>query len=151
MVHKNLKSTVGSLRLECSVFPDNLILIDQSHHLNLKEGKKEKPEFVRDLTKVINYLKSVTIKSKRLDKFDEVSILFLESEPEKVNDTVANSIPMNLFTEAYLRYPEAEKIKFEQEQDKLLDYLENLLDTCVDDIREYLKNNKISADSSENK
>lgn len=138
MNHKNLKSTFDSLKTECNKFPSEVALFDQLNHLNIEENPKAKPIFVRSIEGIKRGLKLL-----KHDEFTDNNILILESEPEKINDTKDNSVSMNLFSEQYLKYSQAEKEKIEQSQDEIIEYILKLLEECTDDIRDYLNNHHL--------
>ncbi len=136
MVYKNLKKICGGLDVD---FPNQFkkaIIFDQNTHTNLNEGnKKEKPKFIRDFEKIQKSIKTFL----KLDYFNESNILIFESEKDKMTDTKDNSILINIFSERYLFFSKEEKEQFEKTQNKIIDYIVNLLDECKEDIREYIK------------
>ena len=138
MNHKNLKSTFDSLKTECNKFPSEVALFDQLNHLNIEENPKAKPIFVRSIEGIKGGLKVL-----KHEEFTDNNILILESEPDKINDTKDNSVSMNLFSEQYLSYSQAEKEKIEQSQDEIIEYILKLLEECTDDIRDYLNNHHL--------
>ena len=136
MVYKNLKKICGGLDVD---FPNQFkkaIIFDQNTHTNLNEGnKKEKPKFIRDFEKIQKSIKTFL----KLDYFNESNILIFESEKDKMTDTKDNSILINIFSERYFFFSKEEKEQFEKTQNKIIDYIVNLLDECKEDIREYIK------------
>jgi hypothetical protein len=136
MVYKNLKKICGGLDVD---FPNQFkkaIIFDQNTHSNLNEGnKKEKPKFIRNFEKIQKSIKTFL----KLDYFNETNILIIESEKDKISDTKDNSILINIFSERYFFFSKEEKEQFEKTQNKIIDYIVNLLDECKEDIREYIK------------
>ena len=136
MVYKNIKKICGGLDVD---FPNQFkkaIIFDQNTHTNLNEGnKKEKPKFIRDFEKIQKSIKTFL----KLDYFNESNILIFESEKDKMTDTKDNSILINIFSERYFFFSKEEKEQFEKTQNKIIDYIVNLLDECKEDIREYIK------------
>ena len=136
MVYKNLKKICGGLDVD---FPNQFkkaIIFDQNTHSNLNEGnKKEKPKFIRNIKKIQKSIKTFL----KLDYFNETNILIIESEKDKISDTKDNSILINIFSERYFFFSKEEKEQFEKTQNKIIDYIVNLLDECKEDIREYIK------------
>ena len=65
--------------------------------------------------------------------------MIFESEKDKIFDTKDNSIVINIFSERHFFFNKEEKEQFEKIENKIIDYIVNLLDECVDDIREYIK------------
>ncbi len=113
-------------------------MFDQSVHDNISENKSAKPNFVRNLEKIISACKTKNF------EFNETNILVLESEKEKADSIKSNMIELNIYSEEFIIFSEDEKKKFDEKIDKVLDYLENLLNECDCDIREYLAKNPIS-------
>ena len=73
----------------------------------------------------------------------------MESEEDKVaEDNKHNSIFVSVFSEKYLESDEQNKLAIDLEGDKAINYIYKLLETCNDDIREYINKNKISNDYS---
>ncbi len=136
MIYKNLKKIYGGLDAD---FPNQFkkaIIFDQNTHSNLNEGnKKEKPKFIRNFEKIQKSIKTFL----KLDYFNETNILIIESEKDKISDTKDNSILINIFSERYFFFSKEEKEQFEKTQNKIIDYIVNLLDECKEDIREYIK------------
>lgn len=156
-VRKNIKKGLDAINMFVANWPDNneIITFAQEHHFNynlVDKKTKQKPEFVRDLKKICDY-----IKNSKNKEIDENHILILESEKDKIiednDDRISSdfkdkvkstkniSIQMKLFSEAYIEYPEAEKIKFSKIEDAFLDYICNLLDNCTTSVETYLKEN----------
>lgn len=140
MMHKNLRGTIDALKVELSDFPSEFALFDQTIHINTNPNPKEKPVFVRDMTKITHVLKNVCKKT----EFSESNILILESEADKINNTKDNTVIMNLFSEQYLEYSNEEKELFSKKQDEIIEYVEKLLNECSNDIREYIVANPLN-------
>jgi hypothetical protein len=136
MVYKNLKKICGGLDVDFTNQFKKAIIFDQNTHSNLNEGnKKEKPKFIRNFEKIQKSIKTFL----KLDYFNETNILIIESEKDKISDTKDNSILINIFSERYFFFSKEEKEQFEKTQNKIIDYIVNLLDECKEDIREYIK------------
>lgn len=136
MVYKNLKKICGGLDVDYPNQFKKAIIFDQNTHTNLNEGnKKEKPKFKRDFDKILKSIKTFM----KIDYFNESNILIFESEKDKIFDTKDNSIVINIFSERHFFFNKEEKEQFEKIENKIIDYIVNLLDECVDDIREYIK------------
>lgn len=134
MVHKNLRGTIEALKVELNDFPSEYALFDQTIHVNTNTDHKAKPVFIRDINKMLHVLHNLCKKT----ELTESNILILESEFDKVDNTKANSVMMNLFSEQYLDYSNEEKELFAKKQDEIIDYVEKLLNDCSNDVREYL-------------
>ena len=126
MTVKNLKPCIEFITIRVKNFT-KFVIFDQSCHQEvMKEGSK-KPEFTRDLMKII---KTAQINN----EIDETNTLIIESEMEKNGNCASNSIGFSCFDE-----------KFDgKDHEGLINYLVVLLDECEGDIREYiaLKNYK---------
>ena len=73
----------------------------------------------------------------------------MESEEDKIGvDNKNNSIFVSVFSEKYLESDEQKKLAIDLEGDKSINYIYKLLETCNDDIREYINRNKISDEYS---
>ena len=136
MVYKNLKKICGGLDVDYPNQFKKAIIFDQNTHTNLNEGnKKEKPKFKRDFDKILKSIKTFM----KIDYFNESNILIFESEKDKMTDTKDNSIVINIFSERHFFFNKEEKEHFEKIENKIIDYIVNLLDECKEDIREYIK------------
>jgi len=133
MVLKNLKPCIECIPLEIKNFTKFLIF-DQSTHDNNNPDKKDKPNFIRDMNKII----------KETDNsFNETNIVILESESEKSENIKSNMIDMNVYSEKYFHLTAEEKERFGTKIDELLEFLLKLLNECDTDVREYLSKNSI--------
>ena len=161
MNYKNLKNCWDGLEKQFSAkCPKKVILLDQKVHESIMlDPDKKKPTFYRNMKKIIEFLKKEkNIKDKNTDKdgeeednieyFNEKNILILESEEDKIGDTKSNSIFVNLFNEQYLEFNEKDKEAIDLEGDKIINYIIKLLETCTDDIRDYINRNKITDEYS---
>ena len=143
MTQKNLKAAIEGLDVQFNKFlPKKYSVISQGDHDVIKPViKKEIPQFFRSMEKIINHLKQ----KDKWDYFDEKNILILEGDKNKITEgTMANTLVSDLFSEEYLLSDKEKKIKIEQEGDKLIRYVINLLENCSTDIREYLSQNPIN-------
>jgi hypothetical protein len=138
MIKKNLEQCIDCLQIMIPNFDKNYLMFDQSVHENISQNKSGKPNFVRNLEKIINVCMSKNF------EFNETNILVLESEKEKAESIKANKIELNVFSEEFIVFSEEEKKKFEEKIDKVFDYLENLLNECDCDVREYLVKNPMT-------
>lgn len=157
MCFKNLKAcweTLGKIDNEINqLYPKNVVYIDQNLHDQApqdpqgKDKKNNKKVFFRNMDKIIGLLKNNKNKNKDNEQdntsyFSENNILILESEPDKMSEnTINNSIRLNIFTEEYLQKNENEKTAIDLQVDNFIHYLVNLLNNCGDDIRSYIKQN----------
>lgn len=150
MKYSNFKSTYDAMKRHGDIPRKDVIpanrdppLLDQECHENKNPNSKGKPIFVRDINKIYGRLE----KSKEYGEFEAKNTLILESEmggeDDKTEYTRANSLRMNLFSEQYLLYDNEKQKKFEEYQDKLIAYVEKLLEECTDDVRDYLNKHKL--------
>ena len=155
MSYKNLKNCWDGLEKQFSdICPKKVLFFDQKDHEAIIRDPKEKPEFYRNMKKILEHLKkerSMNNKNKDKDEeegdnveyFNEKNIIILESEEEKMGDIKNNAIYVQLFSEQYLEYDEKKKAVIDIKGDKVIEYLIKLLETCNDDIRNYINRNKI--------
>jgi hypothetical protein len=156
MCFKNLKAcweALGKIDNEIyQLYPKNVVYIDQNLHDQAedpqnKDKKNSKKIFFRNMDRIIEMLKNHKGKNKdseqdNLSYFNYNNILILESEPDKMSEnTINNSIRLNIFNEEYLQKDEKGKIATDLEVDKFIDYLVKLLNECGEDIRSYIKQN----------
>jgi len=137
MIKKNLEQCIDCVKIMIPNFENNFLMFDQSVHNNTNENQSAKPNFVRNLEKMISACKTKNF------EFNETNILVLESEKEKADSIKSNMIELNIYSEEFIIFNEDEKKIFEEKIDKVLDYLEKLLNECDCDIREYLVKNPI--------
>ena len=151
MTFKNLKACWDALeKLDNEInglCPKDIIFIDQNLHEQItKDPKSKKKTFLRDMKKIIEYLKKNKGKNKdeqdNTGYFNEHNILILESEQDKMTDSTRNNtIRLNIFSEGYLQKDEKGKKAIDLDVDKCLKYLVKLLKDCGEDIRSYIKQN----------
>ena len=159
MDYKNLKKCWDGLEIQFSTkCPKKVIFLDKKVHDSINHENKI-PTFYRNMKKIIEFLKKekdITNKNKDKDEeegdnieyFNEKNILILESEEDKIGDTKSNSIFVNLFNEQYLEFNEKDQEAIDLEGDKIINYVIKLLETCTDDIRDYINRNKITNEYS---
>ena len=154
MSYKNLKNCWDGLEKQFSnICPKKVLFFDQKDHDEIKEPQ-QKPSFYRNMSKIIEHLKkekNTNNKNKEKDEeeggnveyFNEKNIIILESEEEKMGDIKNNAIYVQLFSEQYLEFDTQQKTAIDIKGDKVIDYLIKLLETCSDDIRDYINRNKL--------
>ena len=143
MTQKNLKAAIEGLDIQFNKYlPKKYSVISQGEHDVIKPAmKKEIPQFFRNMEKIISHVKQ----KDKWDYFDEKNILILEGDKNKITEgTMGNTLISDLFSEEYLLYDKEKKIKAEQEGDKIISYVVNLLENCSTDIRDYLSQNPIN-------
>ena len=163
MTFRNLKICWEGLEKqfnnEC---PKNVIFIEQNDHEKIQlDPKNKKMSFFRSMKKIIEHLS--TEKKKKLKKknsiddesennfeyFNEKNILIVESEEDKIaEDNKNNSIFVSVFSEKYLESSQQKKLAIDLEGDKAINYIYTLLETCNEDVREYINKNKINNEYS---
>ena len=157
MNKRNLKNCWDGLEKQFSTeCPKNVLLFDQTDHDEIKDPKEKKPKYFRNINKIKEHLKKLKDQENKdkeegenVQPFDEKNILILESEPDKkVENTEHNSINVNLFSEEYLKMSNEDKEAINLEGNKVINYVYDLLENCIDDIRVYINRNKITNDYS---
>ena len=162
MTYRNLKNCWDGLEKQfTNECPKNVIFIEQNDHEKIQlDPKSKKLSFSRSMKKIIEHLsaeKKKELKKKNYDDesennfqcFNEKNILIVESEEDKIGeDNKNNSIFVSVFSEKYLESDAQKKLAIDLEGDKSINYIYKLLETCNDDIREYLNRNKISDEYS---
>ena len=162
MTYRNLKNCWDGLEKQfTNECPKNVIFIEQNDHEKIQlDPKSKKLSFFRSMKKIIEHLsaeKKKELKKKNYDDesennfqcFNEKNILIVESEEDKIGeDNKNNSIFVSVFSEKYLESDEQKKLAIDLEGDKSIKYIYKLLETCNDDIREYINRNKISDEYS---
>ena len=154
MKYSNFKSTYDAMKRHGDIPRQDVIpadydlpLLDQECHENKNPNSKSKPIFVRDINKIYGRLKKSKEYGEIAKTFETKNTLILESEiggeDDKTEYTRATSLRMNLFSEQYLLYDNEKQKKFEEYQDKLIAYVEKLLEECTDDVRDYLNKHKL--------
>lgn len=147
MTNKNLKAAIEGLDVQFNKFlPKKFSIISQGDHDVIKPAiKKEIPQFFRNMEKIINHVKQ----KDKWDYFDEKNILILEGDKNKITEgTMGNTLVSNLFSEEYLLFDKQKKNKIEQDGDKLIKYVINLLENCSIDIRDYLAQNPFNVNGN---
>ena len=156
MSYKNLKNCWDGLEKQFSQkCPKKVVFFDQKAHEEIMlDPNKKKPSYFRNMKKILEQLKKDKDINKKKEKeedeeengeiFSEKNILIIESEEDKMTDTKNNSIFVNLFNEQYLEYDEQHQKAIDLEGDKVINYIYKLLETCTDDIRDYINRNKIT-------
>ena len=140
MTFKNLKAAIDGLDIQFNeLLPKKYGIISQNEHDIIRpNNKNEMPIFFRNIDKIIQHLKQV----EKWDYFDEKNIIILEGDENKMSEsTENNSIISCLFTENYLESDIKKRYSIEQEGDKIINYIINLLENCPNDIRDYLSHN----------
>ena len=162
MTYRNLKNCWDGLEKQfTNDCPKNVIFIEQNDHEKIPlDPNSKKLSFFRSMKKIIEHLsaeKKKELKKKNYDDesennfqcFNEKNILIVESEEDKIGeDNKNNSIFVSVFSEKYLESDEQKKLAIDLEGDKSINYIYKLLETCNDDIREYINRNKISDEYS---
>jgi hypothetical protein len=162
MTYRNLKNCWDGLEKQfTNECPKNVIFIEQNDHEKIRlDPNSKKLSFFRSMKKIIEHLsaeKKKELKKKNYDDesennfqcFNEKNILIVESEEDKIGeDNKNNSIFVSVFSEKYLESDEQKKLVIDLEGDKSINYIYKLLETCNDDIREYINKNKISDEYS---
>ena len=162
MTYRNLKNCWDGLEKQfTNECPKNVIFIEQNDHEKIPlDPNSKKLRFFRSMKKIIEHLsaeKKKELKKKNYDDesennfqcFNEKNILIVESEEDKIGeDNKNNSIFVSVFSEKYLESDAQKKLAIDLEGDKSINYIYKLLETCNDDIREYINRNKISDEYS---
>ena len=143
MTYKNLKAAIDGLDVQFNeLLPKKYAIISQNEHdIIIPSNKKEMPIFFRNIFKIIQHLKQV----EKWDYFDEKNIVILEGDKNKIGEsTESNTIISSLFSEEYLESDIKKKYAIEQEGEKIINYVINLLENCPNDVRDYLSHNFIN-------
>ena len=134
LIPKNVYPFVNDL-VSTSAFPENWKLLHQGSHIRLK-GRPRDKSVVRDMKKIIH---NININSDT--KFDQTNIVILESDYEKIYNTLENSVKMILFTRNNFFYNEQQQEAYHNLEDAIILYTINLLNNCTYDVRQYIKDN----------
>ena len=118
-----------------SDFPENWKLLHQSSHIRLK-GRPRDKSVVRYMKKIIH---NININSDT--KFDQTNIVILESDYDKIYNTLENSVKIILFTRNNFFYNEQQQEAYHQLENAIILYTINLLNSCTYDVRQYIKDN----------
>jgi hypothetical protein len=156
MQSKNLKPCIETISLEIKNFC-NFLMFDQGCHDELKvkkkvdtnnTNKKEKfkkpvwkpetkkaPEFRRNQDKIIAVSKRIGV------EINETNFLVLESEEEKSSMIKSNIVKLLVMEDNFFEKTKEEIEEMEKRHEHIFQWLVTLLDTCDDDIREYIIQN----------
>ena len=115
-------------------FPEDNLFFTQRNHSYFKSNSY-KTKFVRS----INEIEKGFIKRKKYG-YDKTNFIILESDQQKIGDPESTSIPMKVFPENYYYLPQTETDALKVLEMKYIDYIENLLENCIGDVRTYLEN-----------
>ena len=140
MTFKNLKAAIDGLDVQFNeLLPKKYGIISQNEHDIIRPNNKEEmPIFFRNIDKIIQHLKQV----EKWDYFDEKNIVILEGDKNKMSESTENNTIIScLFTEDYLESDMKRRYSIEQEGDKIINYIINLLENCPNDVRDYLSHN----------
>ena len=121
--------------VETSTFPEKWKLLDQSSHIRLR-GRPRDKSVVRDMKKIIH-----NININNDTTFDKTNIVILESDYDKIYNTLENSVKMILFTRNNFFYNEQQQEAYHKLEDAIILYILNLLNNCTYDVRQYIKDN----------
>ena len=121
--------------VETSTFPENWKLLDQSSHIRLR-GRPRDKSVVRDMKRIIH-----NININNDTTFDKTNIVILESDYDKIYNTLENSVKMILFTRNNFFYNEQQQEAYHKLEDAIILYILNLLNNCTYDVRQYIKDN----------
>jgi hypothetical protein len=131
MVKKNLQPCIDAIPIGVKNFT-KYVLFDQDSHDNTHPTGK--PNFVRNLDKMKSKCKHYED-----GNFNESNMVILESEHDKISESSKNnSLNMNVFSEQYMTFTPEESLEFDLKTEKILSYLEKMLNEVEGDIREYL-------------
>lgn len=134
MVSKNICPIINDI-VRTSTFPEQWKLLHQGSHIRLKHRPPDKA-VVRDRNKIINNL------NKDNDtQFNETNFIILESDYDKIYNTLKNSVKIILFTRNNFYYNQKQEDAYHQLEDAIICYTLKLLDTCTYDVREYIRDN----------
>ena len=134
LIPKNVCPFVNYL-VETSTFPEKWKLLDQSSHIRLR-GRPRDKSVVRDMKKIIH-----NININNDTTFDKTNIVILESDYDKIYNTLENSVKMILFTRNNFFYNEQQQQAYHKLEDAIILYILNLLNNCTYDVRQYIKDN----------
>ena len=149
MTLKNLKAAIDGLDIQFNeLLPKKYGIISQNDHDVINpQNKKDMPIFFRNIDKIILHLKQV----EKWDYFDEKNIVILEGDKNKMSDsTENNSIISCLFSEEYLESDLKKKYLIEKEEDRIINYVINLLENCPNDVRDYISHNLVYDNYTDN-
>ena len=111
---------------------NNPIIINQDYHDKINDIL-----YKRSMKQIIQYLRN-----NEYNYFDERNIIIIEGKPDKIGeDTKDNSIVINLYNKEYIESYEEKKELLNKRSDKVIKYINDLLENCEDDIRNYINKN----------
>lgn len=148
MTLKNLKEAIDGLDIQFNeILPKKYGVISQNDHDIIEPAnKKDIPLFFRNIDKIIQHLKQV----EKWDYFDEKNILILEGDKNKMSDSTENNTIIScLFSEEFLESDAKRRYILEQEEDRIINYVVNLLENCPNDVRDYLSHNNLYENGNE--
>ena len=136
MKQQNLQNCWEGLKIlsNINIKLDPICIDQESHDLD----PEQKNNFFRSMKKIIECLKK-----RKYKNYNERNIIILESEEKKIADTKDNTILVNLFSEQYIEASEEERASIDNKGDEVINYIKDLLEYCIDDIRIYINNNKL--------
>jgi hypothetical protein len=142
MISKNLKPCIEAISIDIKNFTP-FLMFDQGCHEEVPQqvninSKPPKPIFKRSQEKMIASAKKFSF------DINETNYLVLESEPDKGDHIKSNMIKLTLMNENFFELSREEILQLEKKYDVILNYTEKLLDTCEDDIRDYLSQNPLT-------
>lgn len=141
MAKRNLEKAVETLKRgeEISQTNSNIeYLFDQDGHEIIDDKSAQGGKsFKRCLKK---------IKEKTKNHFDDSNTIIIESEVDKADNIKFNMIEFQSFSEETILASADEKENIHKKIHKLINYLENLLNECAVDVKEYLAKNSFNGD-----
>jgi hypothetical protein len=139
MLSKNIKPCIEFISIDLGQSFTKFLLYDQFAHDNTQKDNKEKPNFVRNLEKIIT-----NSNSNQDWSFNETNIAIVESEVDKMEKTRDNSVVFNSFDESFFGLSDEKKEEVNRKADKFINNLVAMLEECETDVREYLANHEIN-------
>ena len=135
MTKVNLKTSYDGLNIIINENKNDKsvpILINQDNHVQINEKF-----YKRSMKKIIEYLKN-----NEYNYFNERNIIIIEGKQDKIgDDTKTNSIIVNIFNKEYIESYEEKKELLNKKSDGIIKYIKDLLENCIDDIRNYINKN----------
>ena len=139
----NCKCLIEELYNYCEIkkedqIPDLIYLGKKCHDMIVKDPiNPEKNEFKRNMGNMTYCINKFLNAKKKFYK-----ILILESDPEKMSkSTESYSILCSIFDENYITKKEIRE-EVDKKGEKLIEYLETLLNDCQENIDKYIKENQ---------
>jgi hypothetical protein len=138
MIKKNLKTANSGMKTQFyKIYPEKCSLIDQKSHDGEDIGKKGViPKFYRNLNMIMSHVKN----KDKMYCFNETNILIIDSKDYKISDnTRNNTINASVVNEEILRMPQEKKMEeMRKRNKKLIEYVQELLEKCPNDVRDYI-------------